>query len=163
MKHYPDVIEGIGKFLGPPYTIHLDSSVQPKQIPCRPVPIHLKEAFKQEVDKMLQAGVLKTITEASPWINNFVLVESKDKSRNHKLRIYLDPTNLNKVIIREPYYFKTPKDIAYFIARACTLTVLDCGKGYWHQQLDEQSPYMTTFNTEFGRYRYTVIPFEQQL
>ena len=52
MKHYPDVFEGIGKFLGPPYTIHLDPSVQPKQIPCRPVQIHLKETFKQDIDKM---------------------------------------------------------------------------------------------------------------
>ena len=39
------------------------------------------------------------------------------------------------------------------------MPVLDCCKGYWHQQLDGQSSYMTTFNTEFGRYRYTVMPF----
>ena len=39
------------------------------------------------------------------------------------------------------------------------LTVLDCKKGYWHQQLDEESSYLTTFNTEFGRYQYTVMPF----
>ena len=39
------------------------------------------------------------------------------------------------------------------------MTVLDCCKGYWHQQLNEQSSYMTTFNTEFRRYRYTVMPF----
>ena len=155
MKHYPDVFEGIGKIPGPPYTIHLDPSVQPEQTPCRPVPIHLKETFKQEMDKILQASVLKPVTKAIPWINSFVLVESKDKSRNHKLRICLDPTNLNKAIIREPYHFKTPEDIAQLIARACTLTVLDCCKGYWHQQLDEQSSYMTTFNTEFGRYRYS--------
>ena len=99
MKHYPDVFKGIGKFLGPPYTVHLDPSVQPKQTPCRPVPIHLKETFKKEIDKMLQADVLKPITKATPWINSFVLVESSDKSRNHKLRICLDPTNLNKAII----------------------------------------------------------------
>ena len=159
MRHYPDVFKGIGKFLGPLYTIHLDPSVQPKQPPCRPVPIHLKETFKQEIDKMVQARVLKPVTEATPWINSFVLVESKDKSGNHKLRICLDPTNLNKAIIREPYHFKTSEDIAHLIARACTLTVLDCHEGYWHQQLDEQSSYMTIFKTEFGRYRYTVMPF----
>ena len=150
--------ERIRKFLGPPYTIHLDPCIQPKQTPCRPVPIHLKETFKQEIDKMLQAGELKPVTEATPWINSFVLVESKDKSGNHKLRICLDPTNLNKTIIREPYHFKTPEDIAHLIAGLCTLTVLHCCKGYWHQQLDEQSSYMTTFSTEFGRYRYTVMP-----
>ena len=43
MIQYPDILEGIGKFLGPPYTIHLDPSIQPKQTPCCPVPIHLKE------------------------------------------------------------------------------------------------------------------------
>ena len=53
MKHYPDGFEGIGKFPGPPYTIHLDPSVQPKQTPCRPVPKHPKETLKQEIDKML--------------------------------------------------------------------------------------------------------------
>ena len=39
------------------------------------------------------------------------------------------------------------------------MTVVDCHKGYWHQKLDEQTSYLTTFNTEFGRYRYTVMPF----
>ena len=159
MKQYPDVFDGIGKFLGPPYTIHLDPSIQPKQTPCQPVPIHLKEAFKKKIDKMLQAGVLKPVAEVTPWINSFVLVESKDKSRNLKLRICLDATHLNKAIIKEPYHFKTPEDIAHLIAGACSMTVLDCFKGYWHQQLDEQSSYLTTLNTEFGRYRYTVMPF----
>ena len=159
MKHYPGVFEGIGKSPGPPYAIHLEPHEQPKPTPCRPVPIPLKETFKQEIDKMLQAGMLKPVTEATPWINSFVLVESKDKAGNHKLQICLDSTNLDKAIIRKPNYFKTPEDIAHLIAGTCTLTVLDCCKGYWHQQLDEESSYMTTFNTEFGRYRYAVMPF----
>ena len=80
MAQYQIVFEGIGKVPGPPYTINLDPSVSLKQTPCQPVPIHLKESFKKEIDKMLQAGVLKPVTEATPWINSFVLVESKDKS-----------------------------------------------------------------------------------
>ena len=32
-------------------------------------------------------------------------------------------------------------------------------KAYWHQQLDEASSFLTTFNTELGRLRYTVMPF----
>ena len=54
---YLDVFEGIGSFSGPPYHIQFDSSVTPKQTPCPLIPVHLKEAFKQEVDKKLQAGV----------------------------------------------------------------------------------------------------------
>ena len=108
---------------------------------------------------MLQAGVLKHVQEATPWINSFVLVEGKDKSGNLKLRICLDPTNSNKAVTREPYHFKTPEDIAHLLADACIMTVCDCKKGYWHQQLDEVSSFLTTFNPELGRFRYTVMPF----
>ena len=108
---------------------------------------------------MLEAGVLVPVHEATPWINSFVLVESKDKLGNLKLCICLDPTNLNKAIVREPYHFRTPEDIAHLLAEACVMTVCDCKKGYWHQKLDEASSYLTTFNTELGRYRYTVMPF----
>ena len=52
-----------------------------------------------------------------------------------------------------------PDDIAHLIADACIMTVCDCQKGYRHQELDESSSYLTTFYTEFGHYRYTVMPF----
>ena len=66
MTRFPDVFEGIGIFPGKPYKIQLDPKVPPKQTPCRPVLIHLKEAFKAEIDKMLKAGVLKPVQEATP-------------------------------------------------------------------------------------------------
>ena len=71
MCEFPDVFEGIGKFPGLPYHIHIDPNVTPKQTPCRPIPIHLKEAFQQEISKMLQAGVLIPVTEATLRINSF--------------------------------------------------------------------------------------------
>ena len=159
MCEYPDVFQGIGKFPGPDYHIQLDPRIPPKQTPCQPIPIHLKDQFQQEINKMLQAGVLVPVHEATPWINNFMLVESRDKSGNLKLCICLDPTNLNKAIVREPYHFRMPEDIAHLLAEACVMTVCNCKKGYWHQKLDEASSYLTTFNMQLGRYRYTVMPF----
>ena len=108
---------------------------------------------------MLQEEVLKPVQEATPWIKSFALVEGKDKSGNLKLRICLEPTNLNKAIMREPYHFKTPEDIAHLLADACIMTVCDCKKGYWHQQHEEVSSFLTSFNTELGRFRYTAWPF----
>ena len=108
---------------------------------------------------MLQAGVLVPVHETTPWINSFMLVETRDKLENLKLCICLDPTNFNKAIIREPYHFRMPEDIAHLLADACVMTVCNCKKGYWHQKLDEASSYLTTFNMELGRYRYTVMPF----
>ena len=49
--------------------------------------------------------------------------------------------------------------MSHLLADSTVMTMLDCKKGYWHQELDEASSYLTTFNTEFGRYRYTVMPF----
>ena len=116
ITYYPDVSEGIGKFPGPPYNVQLDPSIPPKQTPCCSVHVYLKESFKQEIDKILKAGILKPVHEATPWINSFVLVKGKDTSGNLKLCICLNPSNPNKVIIREPYHFKTPEDIANLIA-----------------------------------------------
>ena len=72
----------------------------------------------------------------------------------------MDPTNLNKAIIQEPYHFKTPEDIAHLIAKSCVMTVCESKKGYWHQRLDDTSSYFTTFDTEIGHFKYTVMPFE---
>ena len=74
---HPDVFDGIGCFPGSPYHIQLYPNVTPKQTPCWPVPVYLKKPFKEEIDKMLQAGVLKPVCQATPWINSFVLVEGK--------------------------------------------------------------------------------------
>ena len=130
-----------------------------KQTLCRPVLIHLKEAFKKEIDKMLQASVIRPVKEATLWINSFVLVEGKDKSGNPKLCICLDPMNLNTAVICELYHFKTLEDITHLIANSCIMTVCNCKNGYWYQELDEASSFLTTFNTEFGRFWYIVMPF----
>ena len=115
MARYPDVFEGVGKFPGEPYKIQLNPNVSPKQTPCRPIPIHLKQAFKAEIDKMLKASVMKPVQEATPWINSFVLVKGNDQHGQPKLCICLDPTNLNKAVVQEPYHFKTLEDIAHLL------------------------------------------------
>ena len=71
---YSDVLDGIGCFLGPPYHIQVDPSDSTKQTPCQPVPVHLKESFKQAIDKILQVGVLKPVNKATPQINSVALV-----------------------------------------------------------------------------------------
>ena len=159
LSKYPDVFKGIGRLPGLPYHIQVDMNITPKQTLCRPVPIHLKEAFKKEIDKMLQAGVIRPVTEATPWINSFVLVEGKDKSGNPKLHICLDLTNLNKAVVQELCHFKTLEDIAHLITDSCIMMVCDCKKGYWHQELDEASSFLATFNTKFRRFQYTIMPF----
>ena len=77
LSNYPDVFESIGRFPGYPYHIQIGPGITPKQTPCHPIPVHLKEAFQQEVNKMLQVGVLKPVKEATPWINSLFLQKAK--------------------------------------------------------------------------------------
>ena len=67
---YSDVFDGIGHFPGPPYNIQVDSSFTPKQTPCWPVPVHIKEPFKQEIDKMLQAS-FEACSPSYSWDQQF--------------------------------------------------------------------------------------------
>ena len=90
-------VDSYGTF---PSFFFLNPNVTPKQTPCGPIPVHLKEAFKQEIDKMMKVGVLTLVPEETPWINSAMFVEGKDKLGHLKLRICLDTTNLNKAIVR---------------------------------------------------------------
>ena len=40
------------------------------------------------------------------------------------------------------------------------MSVCKCKTGYWHQELDQTSSFLTTFNTELGRFGYTLMAFE---
>ena len=84
-----------------------------------------------------------------------VVVPKKDG----KLRICLDPRDLNKAIRREHYPLPTIEDVATRLYGAKVFTVLDVRKGFWHVELEAESSFLTTFNTPFGRYRWKRMPF----
>ena len=53
----------------------------------------------------------------------------------------------------------TIEDVATRLHGAKVFTKLDVRNGFWHVKLDEESSYLTTFNTPFGRYRWKRMPF----
>ena len=59
----------------------------------------------------------------------------------------------------EPYITRTPDDVYYKLANAKYITVIDFKKSFWQFLLDEESSYLTTFNTPFGHYCYLRLPF----
>ena len=73
----------------------------------------------------------------------------------NKLRICIDPRDLNRAIYREHYQLPTVEEVTTWLAGAKKFTVCDAKVGFHQIQLDEESSYLTTFNTFFGRYRWT--------
>ena len=49
LKAYSDIFTGIGKFPGPPYKFQLKPNVKLARHAPRHIPIHLQEAFHQEI------------------------------------------------------------------------------------------------------------------
>ena len=106
---YSDIFTGIGKFPGLPYKFQLKPNAKPTANAPRKVPIHLQEVFHEEIRNLEALGILEETKDVTEWVNSFVIVEKKlpiDSSNSHspghsmnkKLRICLDPRDLNEAL-----------------------------------------------------------------
>ena len=109
LKTYADIFTRIGKFPGLPYKFQLKPNAKPARHAPRNVPIHLQEAFHEEIRNLEALGILEETKDVAEWVNSFVIVEKKlpiDSSNSHspghtvqkKLRICLDPRDLNEAL-----------------------------------------------------------------
>ena len=155
LQEYADVFKGIGQFPGE-HTIRLTDNTEPKVYPPRRVPIAMQEKFKAELKRMQDLDVIVPVDEPTEFVNPIVIVE---KPNTRKLRICLDPKNLNQHIRREHYPIPTLDDAIAKIGNSKFYSKLDLTSGYWQVKLDYESSLLTTFNTPFGRYRFTRMPF----
>ncbi|XP_026054529.1 uncharacterized protein K02A2.6-like [Carassius auratus] len=155
MQEFQDVFHGIGEFPGE-CTIHIDPTAVPVVYPPRRIPFTLRSRLKEELDSMEKSGIIVKVTEPTDWVNALVVVE---KPRTGKLRVCLDPRDLNKAIKRPHYPLPTLDDITPKLAGAQFFSVLDAKSGYWAIKLSESSSKLTTFNTVVGRYRFLRLPF----
>ena len=143
-----------------PYHINLDPDAQPVIHVPRAVPVHLQSMYKEELNNMVELGVLIPVSEPTDWVNSIVLSKTTtDRGEVTKIRVCLDPRDLNKAIKREHYYTKTIDEVVTRLNDAKFFSVVNAKKGYWHVPLDEASSYLTTFNTPFGRFRFTRLLF----
>ena len=92
--------------------------------------------------------------EPTDWVNSMVAVV-----KPNKLRICIDPRDLNEAIRREHFPMTTIEEVVADMPQAKVFSVLDATSGYWQAKLDEASSKLCTFNTPFGRYRFTRLPF----
>ncbi|XP_014673998.1 PREDICTED: uncharacterized protein LOC106814214 [Priapulus caudatus] len=151
MEEFKDVFEGTGRLSG---SLHLeiDTSVPPVVHPPRRVPIALKEALRVELEDMKKSIIAK-VTTPTDWVSSLVVV----KKSNGKLRICLDPKDLNKVLKRSHYLLPTVEDVLPNMSGVKVFSLFDAKNGFWHVAMDEDSSYLTTFHTPFGRYRWKNI------
>uniref|UniRef100_A0A8C6PJV3 Gypsy retrotransposon integrase-like protein 1 n=1 Tax=Nothobranchius furzeri TaxID=105023 RepID=A0A8C6PJV3_NOTFU len=154
MKECGDLFQGLGCLAGE-HTIRVDERVKPVIHPCRKVPFALQKPLKAELDRMENLGVIENVDEPTEWVSSLVIVEKK----TGKLRVCMDPRDLNRAIRREHFKLPTREEIMSQFAKAKYFSKLDASSGFWQLKLDEASSKLCTFNSPFGRYRFRRLPF----
>ena len=126
----------------------------PVQHAPRQTPVALKERLKQKLQEMESKGIIMKVNEPTAWISSMVAVVKPGK-----VRVCIDPKDLNKAIQRPKYQIPTLEEILPQLADARVFSGLDAKDGFHQVKLDRPSSYLTTFWTPFGCYRYLRMPF----
>ena len=104
----------------------------------------------------MNEGILRKlkIDEKSEWLNSFVCVCKP----NGSIRLCLDPTHLNKYILR-PHHNSNTLDVS----GAKKFSILDSTKLFFNLSFTKIASLLTTFVTMYGRYCYLRVPMDASL
>ena len=153
-KLFPDLFQGIGMFPGE-LTIHTNPDIPPVVHADRCVPVHIRDEVATELRSMVRQGVITRISTPTRWVSSLTYV----RKSSGKIRICLDPKDLDKAILRPHHVSKTLEEVNNLLSGATIFSKLDARSGYWSVKLDHQSSILTTFNTHMGRFRFKRLPF----
>ena len=153
LDSYPELQQTTAMLPGT-YTLKIDPSVPPVVHGPRRQPQALRDKINAKLDEMVKDGHITKVTEPTDWVSSMVTVVKAEK-----VRICLDPKDLNKAIKREHYPIPTVEEVVASFPGAQVWSVLDAKSGFLQIQLDHESSLLTTFNTPQGRYRWLRLPF----
>ena len=111
LKEYKGCFDKIGRFPVEKYHIKLIVNPVLAVHPPRTVPVHILPLYKAELDKMLAEDIIVPVTEPTEWVNSIMCHVTEKPDGTKKLRLCLDPKDLNKNICREHYYSRMIDDI----------------------------------------------------
>ena len=111
------------------------------------------EWVKEEIDKLLEAGVIRE--SHSIWAAPIVVVPKGDGGK----RMCVDYRAFNA--ISKTYIWPMPQidDILAKLGKAKFFTALNLRSGYHHIALDKDAIKKTAFVTPFSKYEYLKVPF----
>jgi hypothetical protein len=127
----------------------------PRTFPARKIPLALEEEVREELERMVNEGVIVRENEPTDWCSP-LLVRRKP---NGKLRVCMDPRYLNSFLKRATYALPEVECVFPRFRGAKFFSKMDMTAGFWQVLLDDISSKMCTFSTPFGRYRYLRLPF----
>ena len=125
LADYKDVFKGLGH-IGESSTFVIDPNHPPVQHGPRRIPVTLQKEVKEKIAELEKKGIIQKVTDPTDWISSMVIV-----SKPGKIRICLDPRDLNKAIQRPKYQMPTLEEILPKLSKAKVFTTLDVKDGFY--------------------------------
>ena len=147
----------IPEMAGPPMDITLEEGTVPWAVHSPiPVPHHWKSRVKAELDRDVRLGVIEPVPAgtATTWCSRMVVAPKHDGAP----RRTVDLQKVNKASKRETHHTPSPFNQASVVPPNKKKTLLDAWNGYHSIPMTKRSSSITTFLTEWGRYRYLRAP-----
>ena len=121
----------------------------------KPYPVAMKhyQWVKEEIDKLLEAGVIRN--SHSSWSAPIIVVPKGDGGKH----LVIDYRALNKVTRKFVWLMPKVEDIFSQLNGAKYFSTLDLRAGYHHIGLTMDSIPKTAFTSPFGKYEYIKVPF----
>ena len=60
--------------------LHVNKYIKPRALPCRKIPIALRDPVKHEIDRLVDLGVLIPITQPTEWVSQMTVVTKSNGS-----------------------------------------------------------------------------------
>ena len=157
-KLYPNSFDRLGSLKGA-YNIRVDPTVKPATHARRKMPIESKEAIDKELDYLIEEEIITEQVEPTPWVSSVTF----PRKPNREVRVCLDPSNLNKAIIREHHKPMTVEEIAHELAGATVYTKADALKAFLQIHLTHEASVLMMFNSHRGLLRFLWMPFKAKM
>ena len=154
INKYAKVFKGIGK-LPVKHHIQIKQGAVPVIRPARRISFKIRNPVLAKLNEMEDLKLIEKVSDPTEWVSPMVVA----RKSNGDIRICLDPNDLNKAVKRQHFQVPSAQEIFSRIGRAQYFYTLDATSVFLQVQLTEESTFLTTMATPFGRYRFLRLPF----
>ena len=135
------------------HSLNVDPAVMPRKQKLQKMSEDIAEWAKAEVNRLLEAGVIRPI-DYPEWLTNVVMV----RKANVKWRMCIDFIELNKACPKDEFPLPRIDTLVDAAVGLEMVSLLDCYSGYHQIWLWKEDKPKTSFITPFETYCYVRMP-----
>ena len=153
LEEFGDIFSDVpGKTHLVEHEIRLTSNV-PVKSKAYPTPYGLQKEIDQEIEMMLQSGIIER--SESAYAAPLVVVKKADGTN----RLCCNYKQLNQITVFDPEPMMNNEDIFNKLNGSRIFSKFDFCKGYWQIPMAEEAKDLTTFVCAKGLFRFRTMPF----